>query len=63
MASNRCCAMEMLGNSCLSIKPGHLILCDGVISHNLPQIASDRTIIKTLLIHKNHKIVTKKTIN
>ena len=33
----------LLGNDKLA-KTGHLILHDGVISHNWPQIASDRTI-------------------
>ena len=44
---------------------GLLILCDGVISHNRPQIASDRTIKKNRIIHKRthkiHKIKHKST--
>ena len=31
---------------------GHLILCDGAISHNWPQIASDRQLSKNCIIHK-----------
>lgn len=32
--------------------PGLLILCDGVISHNQPQVASDWTIMENLIIHE-----------